>query len=381
MRAAHSAGVQALLISLILVGVGLVMVYSASSVLASVKFAGNSSFFLERQSIRIAIGLALMFFLVRVPLNLWARGARLMLLLGLILLVVVLFFGEGRNTQRWFALSGFAFQPSEYIKLALVVYLADVLARRKEQMADFKTGFLPRFLVVAAVVGLVALQPDLGTALAIGLIASVMLWVGGARPAHLMGCALALMPCVALSLYLAPYQLRRFLNFIEAGDPQGINYQLLQSLLALGSGGFFGVGLGNSMQKQQFLPEPHTDFVFAFIGEELGLAGTLSVIGLFVAFAIHGLRIARDAPTYHGFLLATGITAMISIYAMLNIGVVIGVLLTTGLPLPFISYGGSALLWNLSGVGILAAIARGERGENAALIGRQRSAEMVRSAR
>jgi cell division protein FtsW len=381
MKAIRGAGVQALLIALILVGLGLVMVYSASSVLASVKFA-DSSFFLERQSIRAAIGIVLMFLFVRIPLDLWARGARLMLVFGFVLLVLVLLLGEGRNTQRWFWLAGVAFQPSEYVKLVLVVYLADVMARREEQMNDFRSGLLPRLLVIAAVVLLVALQPDLGTALAIGMIAGVMLWVGGARPVHLLGCGLAMVPFVAFSLYLAPYQLRRFLNFIQAGDVLGNNYQLEQSLLALGSGGFYGVGLGNSMQKQQFLPEPHTDFVFAFIGEEMGLVGTLIVIGLFVAFAIHGLRIAREAPTYHGFLLATGITAMISVYAMLNIGVVTGVLPTTGLPLPFISYGGSALLWNLSGVGILVGIARPRvRGEQLVTPRHKRSVEMVRKVR
>ncbi len=380
MKAIRGAGVQTLLIALILVGLGLVMVYSASSVLASVKFA-DSSFFLERQSIRAAIGLALLFFLVRIPLDLWARSARLMLVLGFVLLVLVLLLGEGRNTQRWIWLAGVAFQPSEYVKLALVVYLADVMARRKDQMSDFRLGLMPRLIVIAAVVLLVALQPDLGTALAIGMIAGTMLWVGGARPLHLLGCGMAMVPFIAFSFYLAPYQLRRFLSFIHAGDAQGTNYQLDQSLLALGSGGLYGVGLGNSVQKQQFLPEPHTDFVFAFIGEEMGLVGTLMVVGLFVAFAVHGLRIARDAPTYHGYLLATGITAMISVYAMLNIGVVTGVLPTTGLPLPFISYGGSALLWNLGGVGILVGIARGNvRGEQA-LAPKRRRAEMVRKVR
>ena len=385
MRVVQRAGVQALLIALILVGVGLVMVYSASSVLASVKFSGNSSFFLERQIIRAAIGLALMCFLVRVPLDLWARGARLLLVVGLALLVLVLIFGQGRNAQRWFWLPGFAFQPSEFVKLALVLYLADVLARREELMRDFKSGLLPRLLVIAAILGLIALQPDLGTAIAIGLISCIMLWIGGARPAHLLGCALVAAPFITLSLYLAPYQLRRFLSFIAsfiAADSSGSNYQLDQSLLALGSGGLLGVGLGNSMQKQQFLPEPHTDFVFALIGEELGLAGTLSIIGLFAAFAIHGLRIAREAPTYHGFLLASGITAMISVYAMLNIGVVTGLLPTTGLPLPFISYGGSALLWNLCGVGILAGIARASsQGDGTGWTLRRHSAGMVRRAR
>ena len=360
MKAAQRAGVHVLLISLVLVGLGIVMVYSSSSVLASVRFA-DSSFFLERQIIRAAIGLIIMFALMCVPLGVWARIATLLLLVGLGSLVLVMIFGQG-PAQRWLplpaVLSGFSFQPSEFVKLALVLYLADVLVRKENLMRDFKTGLVPRLLVIALVLGLIALQPDLGTAIAVGIIAFVMLWVGGARSLHLVYTGLAALPVIALSLYFSPYQLQRILSFLYGDDTRGADYQISQSLLALGSGGGIGVGLGDSMQKQQFLPEPHTDFVFALIGEELGLAGTFSVIGLFVALAIHGFRIARQAPTHHGFLVATGITVMISVYAILNIGVVTGMLPTTGLPLPFISYGGSSLLWNLSGIGILAGVAR-----------------------
>ena len=164
-----------------------------------------------------------------------------------------------------------------------------------------------------------------------------MLWVGGARLLHLICTGVLALPIIALSLYTSPYQWQRVVNFFTDADILRGNYQIDQSLLALGSGGILGIGLGDSMQKQHFLPEPHTDFVFALVGEELGLAGTLSLTGLFVAFAIHGFRIAREAPTYYGFLVATGVTVMISVYALLNIGVVTGLLPTTGLPLPFIS--------------------------------------------
>jgi cell division protein FtsW len=250
-----------------------------------------------------------------------------------------------------------AFQPAEFVKLVLVLYLADVLERKKEQMRDFQTGLMPRLAVVGIVLGLIVLQPDLGTAIAIGFVALVMLWLGGAQFKHLLVTVLAGVPVVAYSLYRSPYQMRRILSFLEMADPRGADYQLNQSLLALGSGGPIGTGLGNSMQKY-FLPETHTDFIFSFIGEELGLAGTLSVIALFIAFGIHGVRVARQSPTYYGFLVASGVTAMISIYAILNMGVATGLLPTTGLPLPFVSYGGSALVWNLAGVGLLIAIAR-----------------------
>ncbi len=365
MNTAQKAGRRVWLISLILVGLGTVMIYSSSSVLASVRFA-DSSFYLERQLIRVLLGLAVMVALAHVPLEWWGRGARWLLLAGLVCLVAVLFVGEGK-AQRWIAmpvhLSGASFQPSEFVKLVMVIYLADVLARKESQMGDFRARLAPRLLVIGLVMGLIVLQPNLGTALAIGIISAIMLWVGGARAAHLVGCGLAGLPAVALSLYLSPYQWQRVRTFFsgEGSDPQGAGYQVSQSLLGLGSGGLFGVGIGNSMQKQQFLPEPHTDFVFAFIGEELGLLGALGLLALFALLALDGLRIARAAPTYHGFLVATGITAMISVYAMLNIGVVTGVLPTTGLPLPFISYGGSSLVWNLGGVGILLGVARASR--------------------
>ncbi len=360
MKAAQRAGMHVLLICLVLVGLGIVMVYSSSSVLATIKFA-DSSFFLERQIIRAGIGILIMLVLICVPLRLWAKLSPYLLLAGLGSLVLVSFFGEG-PAKRWLPLpdllSSFSFQPSEFVKLVLVIYLADVLVRKEDEIQDFKTGFMPRLLLIGFVVGLIALQPDLGTALAVSTIALVMLWVGGGRSLHLLYTGLAALPIVGLSLYFSPYQLKRVLSFLNRGDAQGADYQVSQSLLALGNGGGIGVGIGDSMQKQQFLPEPHTDFVFAFIGEELGLAGTLSVIGLFVALAIHGFRIAREAPTRHGFLLATGITLMISVYAVLNIGVVTGMLPTTGLPLPFISYGGSSMFWNLSGIGILVGVAR-----------------------
>ncbi len=204
---------------------------------------------------------------------------------------------------------------------------------------------------------LILLQPDLGTAIAIGVTALSMLWLGGAGSLHLAAVVLASVPIAAISLLRSPYQMARVVSFVRGADPLGAGFQVSQSLLALGSGGFFGVGLGNSMQKY-YLPAPHTDFVFAFVGEELGLAGTVSVLGLFAALAIHGFRIARDAATQHGFLLASGITVMISAYAAINVGVTMGVLPTTGLPLPFVSYGGSSLVWNLAAVGILAAVAR-----------------------
>lgn len=349
-----------LLICLTLVGLGLVMVYSSSSVLANMSF-GDSGFFLKKQSIRVFIGLVLMFAFSRLPLHWWARLSRPIMLGALLSLLLVLAWGHGA-AQRWLSIpalgGGLAFQPAEFAKLALVLYLADVLVRKRDELHDFRHGFVPRLLVVGFALVLIVLQPDLGTAIALGLIALIMLWVGGMRLYHLAGAGLLALLGIGLSLMHSSYQMRRLINFIDPERDKAGSYQLKQSLWGMGNGGFLGVGLGNSMQKEQYLPEPHTDFVFSVIGEEMGLVGTLVVLGLFAAFSFYGMRIGARAGDAYGFLVAVGITAMISIYALLNIGVVIGVLPTTGLPLPFVSYGGSSLIGNMAGVGILLGIAR-----------------------
>jgi cell division protein FtsW len=364
--AAERAARQVLLIAVILVGIGVVMIYSSSSALAGTRFE-DSGFFLQRQILRAGLGLIIMFALSRVPLRFCRSLARPLLLCGVSLLFLVLIFGEGRSAQRWLpfhlpALTTLTFQPSEFVKLVLVLYLADVLSRKEGEMADWKAGLVPRLVIVGLVLVLIVFQPDLGTSLAIGAVSLVMLWLGGAGTIHLAGACGFGGVVALLSVLSSPYQLQRIVTFMGEADPQGAGFQVSQGLIALGSGGLFGVGLGNSMQKH-FLPEPHTDFVFAFAGEELGLFGTLSVIALFMALGVHGYRIATQATTYHGFLLASGITVMIGVYALLNVGVATGMVPTTGLPLPFISYGGSSLLWNLSGVGILAAVARDRSAE------------------
>ena len=365
--ASQRAARHVLLIATMLVGIGVVMVYSSSSALADKSFE-NSGFFLQRQLLRAAFGLTIMLLLSRVPLSLWRLLARPLLLVGLLLLVLVLLLGEGRGAQRWLpvGLPSFAtlsFQPSELVKLVLVLYLADVLARKQSEISDWKLGLAPRLVVVSVVQVLIVMQPDLGTALAISAISMVILWLGGAGTAHLGLVASGAGLIAVWSVLSSPYQLERVRTFLaplidpEGADPQGAGFQVDQALLALGSGGWFGVGLGNSMQKH-YLPEPHTDFVFAFAGEELGLLGTLSIICLFAALSVHGYRIATRAASFHGFLVASGITVMVAICALLNVAVATGLMPTTGLPLPFVSYGGSSLLLNLSGIGILAAVAR-----------------------
>lgn len=360
MYAVQRAGTHLLLVCLSLIGLGLVMIYSASSELARVRY-DDSSFFLKRQFARAVLGLFVMFVVSRIPLDWFARLSRTIMISAIILLILVLFFGSG-PADRWLYLpkflTGLAFQPSEFAKLALVIYLADVLVSKEDDLREFKRGLLPRLVVVGLVLALIALQPDLGTAIAIGCIAVVLLWIGGVEPGQLGAVLLVGLLGIVLSLISSPYQMARLTNFVGGSGEGAGNYQITQSLIGLGNGQILGVGLGNSMQKLQYLPEPHTDFVFAFVGEEMGLVGTMAVVGLFIAFAVLGLKIAQSAANSHGFLLAAGMTAMISIYAMLNMGVVTGLLPTTGLPLPFLSYGGSSLLLNMAGVGILLGVAR-----------------------
>ena len=344
-----------LLITLVLVGLGTVMVYSSSCVIAQVKFK-DSSFFLERQILRALAGLAAMVVVARINYRVWTKGARIFLLLGLLLLLAVLvqkLIGVNgvRGARRW--LIGGSFQPSEFVKLALVCYLADSLARKKNRLQEFRRGYVPYVLVLVLVLSLIVAQPDLGTALAIGTIAAIMLFIGGVKITHLLGTAFAVLPIFCILISRVGYWWIRIESFLNRDS-----YQITQSLLGLGNGGLSGVGLGESKQKLFFLPDPHTDFVFSITGEELGFIGAAFVVLLFLLFARRGIRIAKAAPDLQGFFLAVGITVMISVYATLNIGVVTGVLPTTGLPLPFISYGGSSLFLTLTGMGMLLSISR-----------------------
>lgn len=355
--------VQLTLLVLALVGMGTVMIYSASSGLAQLRFE-NGHFFLQRWVIRAAIGLIAMFLVMQVDYHTLSRVAKPLLLFafgGLLLLLALKLLGVGkvRGAYRWIPLPGGAFQPSDLMRLALVLYLADALNRKKGILQTFKHGFAPYAMVVSLAMALILLQPDLGSALAIGLTCGMMLFVSGSRISHLGGSVLATLPAIYVIVFVFGYRRERVLTFLNpTGDIQGDGYQISQSLLALGSGGLTGLGLGQSQQKYFFLPEPHTDFVFSILGEELGLVGTIGLLTCFVFFANLGLRIARSATDYHGFLLASGITYMVMIYALVNMGVATGLLPTTGIPLPFISYGGTSLLFTLVATGILINIGR-----------------------
>lgn len=347
------------LITLALISIGIIMVYSASAILSLERY-NDPYFFLKRQLAWVFLGLVGLLFATRINYRALPKLLKPALFLTLCLLILVLFpqFGkEIAGARRWLRIGDFTLQPSELAKLILILYMADALSRKKEKIKNFTYGFLPPLIILGAIFILILLQPDLGTALIILVVILGMLFVSGVRLKHLFSLFLIALPSIWLLINKVGYRKRRILAFLDPwGDPQGYGFQIIQSLLALGSGGIFGRGLGEGTQKLFYLPAPHTDFIFAILGEELGFLGGIAVIILFGAFIYSGARIARRAPDLFGSLLALGITTWIGLQAMINIGVATGTLPTKGIPLPFISFGGSSLIFSLIGVGILMSI-------------------------
>ncbi|MGH2400077.1 MAG: putative lipid II flippase FtsW [bacterium] len=340
-----------------LAAIGVVMVYSASSIVAGDRL-GDPAFFLKRQAIWVTLGVAALLITQRIHYTTFRRFVPLLLVVGVATLVLVLVPGIGRvagGARRWISLGGpLSFQPSESAKLILALYLANFLSNRGPVLGQFRRSVLAPVLVTALMFGLVLLQPDLGTALLLGLLTFTMLFMAGARLGHLFGLAVVGAPGVAIAILGEEYRRRRILAFLDPwADPQGYGFHIIQSLLALGSGGLLGVGLGASSQKFFYLPERHTDFIFAILGEELGLLGTTAVVLLFAMFAYRGYRAARRAPDQFSSLLAAGITTIVLVQAIINIGVTAGVFPITGVPLPLVSFGGSSMLFTMIGVGML----------------------------
>jgi cell division protein FtsW len=350
-----------LLAVFLLVGTGLVMVYAASTVMA-LQNHGDEFHYLKNHAFRALVGLAMMTGLAFANPLVLARHARAILLVALALLVLVLVPGigiEARGARRWLPIGPLTLQPSEFMKLALVIYFSDFMTRREERLREFQRGLLPPLIVFAFAAFLILLEPNLGAIMLLGLIAGSLLFVGGARLHHLALVGILLALVAALSLAVQPYQLARIRNFFDGRfDLSGTEYQVFQAILGLGSGGAFGLGVGHSYQKYFFLPDAHTDFIMAIIGEELGYVGTLWILGLFALVVQRGLSIAWRSPTRFGRLLAFGLTASVFYQMMLNLAVVTHLIPTTGQPLPFVSYGGSNLLMTLSEVGILVALSR-----------------------
>ncbi len=341
---------------LCLMGMGLVVVYSASTNLAAHRL-GDSYFYLKRQAFFACIGLIIMVVAKNIPCRFFSKLTYPLLFVTACVMGMVLIPGIGTRVggaMRWFRLGSFSIQPSEFAKFALAVYLAYSMSKKGPEMRRFSTGLFPHLLVAGVFMGLIILQPDLGTAVIIGCWLVALLFVGGVNPFQLVGILSLFAPVVLWLVLHADYRLKRWWAFLHPWkDPTGIGFQIVHSFLAFGSGGIFGMGLGNSKQKLFYLPEPHTDFVLSIVAEEMGFLGIGITIILFGVLITRGIKVALDARDLYSSYLALGLTTFIGLQVLVNMGVVMGLLPTKGLTLPLISYGGSSLIMTCLSIGVL----------------------------
>ena len=354
-----------LLSTLVLVGFGIVMVYSASFAVADQRM-GDPYHFLKKQAVAAVLGILLLILAARMNYHLWQALSLPLLLASVVLLGALILPGmrhEIGGSSRWLKIASFSFQPAELAKLALVIYLARSLTKKEGRMKDFTVGFLPHIIVLGALFVLVLKQPDFGTGVLFAALVFIMLFAAGTRLVFLAGALAPAIPVLAYLAMRADYRWERIVAFWDPWkDPGGAGFQIIQSFLAFGAGKVFGVGLGEGRQKLFYLPEVHTDFIFSVVGEELGLVGVTLLTALFAVLIIRGFQICFRARDPFGIYLSLGITVLIAIQTLLNMGVVMGLLPTKGSTLPFISYGGTSLMVNLMAVGILLNIhSRGER--------------------
>jgi cell division protein FtsW len=346
---------------ILLVGIGLVAVYSSSSILAEQRH-GDHYFYLRKQLMFCLLGFVLMIIVKNINYLVYRKFVYLFLVASMILLVLLLMprFGvKVGGAQRWFRLGFISIQPSEIAKLSLAMFVASSMQKNFEVMGSFSHGLLPHLLMGSIVIGLILVQPDLGTAVIIGIWILILLFIGGVSIAQLVVLLGLATPIVYYLITQTAYRLNRLWAFLNPwDDPQGIGFQIIHSFLAFGSGGLLGVGLGNSKQKLLYLPEPHTDFILAIIAEEIGFIGVSVLLILFTIVVLRGIKIALRAPDLFGTYLAMGISCMLAIQVMVNMGVVMALLPTKGLTLPFISYGGSSLIVNFISIGILMNISK-----------------------
>ncbi len=350
-----------LMIALVLGIVGLVMIYSASGILAGKNYH-DSAFFLKRQLVWMGIALFSFLIVTRIPLDRLRGWVAPMTFLVFALLIAVLLPGIGseiNGSRRWIRVGMIALQPSEAAKLFTVIYLSHYIAKKGERIRDFFEGLAPALMVVGLEVALILVEPDLGMTVTILSLATLLLFMGGVSFKHLASLGLLMIPLILYWILKTPYRRERVMSYLNPwSNASSSGFQMIQSYLALGSGGIFGNGLGEGRQKLFFLPEPHTDFIFALIGEELGLIGTLSLLFLYVFLLWKGTRIALSVEDPFSRMLAIGTTLMMTLPAMMNMGVVTGLLPTKGLALPFVSYGGSSLLMNWVAMGLLYNVSR-----------------------
>jgi cell division protein FtsW len=349
------------IVILSLLSIGLIMVYSASAVWADYRF-DDSFYFAKRQLLFAVVGLVAMFFIMNVDYWTWRNWSKILLIICFILLIAVLIPGIGnvRNGSRsWIGVGAFSIQPSEFMKLAMIMFLAKYLTTNQKRITQFTKGFVPSLVLVFLAFGLIMLQPDLGTGTVMVGTCMIMIFVAGAKISHFIGLGLVGVAGFVGLILAAPYRMDRITSYLDPwSDPLGTGFQIIQSLYAIGPGGLFGLGLGQSRQKFFYLPEPQTDFIYAILAEELGFIGGAFVLLLFALLLWRGIRVALNAPDLYGSFLAVGIISMIAVQVMINIGVVTGLIPVTGITLPFFSYGGSSLTLMLMAVGILLNISR-----------------------
>ena len=356
-----------LLITIILLlGIGLVMLLSASSP-SALADTGDSYYYFKRQLIFAILGVVAMFAISKIDYRFYQKFYIHSYVISIILLVAVLLVGREINgAQRWIYLTEtFSFQPSEMVKFLIIVFYAGILVKNRDDLPKFKNGFLKHFFWVLPIIGLLLLQPHFSASVVILGIVVVMMLVAGCKFRHFLTVGSILIPIVIVLVVLEPYRLQRVLTFLDPWqDATGDGWQVIQSLYAIGSGGLFGVGLGDSTQKYLYIPEPHNDFIFSIIGEELGFLGCVLIILLFAVFIWRGILIAMKSPDMFGSLMAIGITALIAIQVIINIAVVTSSMPATGMPLPFFSYGGTALFIILCEMGVLLNISRASAKNN-----------------
>ncbi len=347
-----------------LLAVGITMVLSTSYLYAQERF-GDGTYFFRKQLIAAGIGFVGLLIAAAMPVEVYRKLAYPLMAAVLLVLVFLLIPGIGAvrgGARRWLVLGGFAFQPAELAKLSLLLYLARSLAKKTDKMASFTLGVLPHLVVGGLFIGLIVLEPDLGTAVTLGLLLILMLFIAGAKLSHLVYLGLAALPVVAVAIMGAEYRLRRMMTFLDPWrDASKSGFQIIQSYIAFGSGQLLGRGLGESRQKMFYLPEAHTDFIFSVIGEEMGLLGAFGVLALFAVIIVRGLRLTSRIEEPFSQYLAFGLTTLLGLQALIHMSVVMGLLPTKGLVLPFISYGGSAMMVNLIEAGMLLGLSRGRK--------------------
>ena len=340
---------------LTLICVSIVMVYSASALVALERFQ-QPYLFVTRQMMWAAVGIAVLSIVMRIDYRSYRNDKLVWAMIAVVglMLLAVLFRAPINGTRRWFGIGGFGIQPSELAKLTAIIFTAMILERRMSRINELSYSLLPIGMIVGVFVGLILLEPDFGTSVSLLAVVSVMIFAAGISYRYLLGAALVAVPALYVILMQADYRRRRLLTFMDPwADPLGDGFQIIQSLIAVGTGGVFGKGLMQGVQKLFYLPEPHTDFIFAVISEETGFIGATLIVLCFCVIAWRGLRTAMRAPDSFGAFLALGITLMLVLQAFVNISVVLGLMPTKGIPLPLVSNGGSSMLMNLLAVGVL----------------------------